>query len=63
MNDDPSPEQIVADTSSDDIVKSNQFKQKKTNKQNYTNLRNHFPAFNHCYCLHYVCSEIAENSR
>ena len=29
MNDDPSPEQIVADTSSDDIVKSNQFKQKK----------------------------------
>lgn len=29
MNDNPSPEQIVADTSSDDIVKSNQFKQKK----------------------------------
>ena len=29
MNDDPSPEQIIADTSSDDIVKSNQFKQKK----------------------------------
>ena len=29
MNDDPSPEQTVADTSSDDIVKSNQFKQKK----------------------------------
>ena len=29
MNDDPSPEQIVADTSSDDIVKSNQFKQNK----------------------------------
>ena len=35
MNDSQLPEkteQIVADTSSDDIVKSNQFKQKKINR-------------------------------